>query len=124
MASPCFTTFAWPAPGNVVNQRDALKRFHIHVMRMRLEGIREKNDKINSLFHNRRANLLIPTEGLAGECCDVEAQLGAEYGASRSCREQVVVDETAAVAANPIEEIVLAVVVRDQSNALPGIHQQ
>src|SRR6267378_1211594 len=93
-------------------------------MRMRLKRIRKKDDEVNSLFHDCRADLLIPTEGLACEHRDVEAQLGADYGARRSTREQIVVYETAAIATNPIEEIVPAVVVRDQGNALPGIHQQ
>ncbi len=72
-----------------------------------------KNDEINLRFHNRRADLLISTERLAGKRRDVEAQLGAEYGARRANREQVVVHETVAVATDPIEEVVVAVVVRD-----------
>src|SRR6267378_5365563 len=89
-------------------------------MRMRLKRIRKKDDEVNSLFHDCRADLLIPTEGLAGEPRDVEAQLGAEYGARRSIREQIVVHETAAIATNPIEEIVPAVVVRDQRKRFLG----
>jgi len=70
---------------------------------------RRKNDDVNSLFYNCRADLLISTEGLAGERRDVDAELGDEYGTGRRSREQIVVHETAPVGTNPIEEVLLAV---------------
>jgi hypothetical protein len=109
---------------NVVNHGYTKKRFDVYVVRMRLERIREKDDEINSSLDDRGADLLIATERSAGEASDIETELGREDRARRAGREEIVVQKNASVAANPVEEIVLAVIVSDQSDVLSGVHQK
>jgi hypothetical protein len=90
---------------------------------MRLEGIREKHDKIDPSFHDCRAHLLIATEWATGEASDIEPKLRGDDRARRAGCEEIVVQKDTAVTTSPIEEIVLAVVVSDHGDALSGVHQ-
>ena len=109
--------------GNVVNHSDAEERFDVHVVRMRLERIREKDDEVDPSFHDCRAHLLIPAERPACKAGDIEPELGGEDRARRAGCEEIVVQQDAPVATSPIEEIVLAVIMGDHGDALSGVHQ-
>jgi hypothetical protein len=109
---------------NVVNHGYTKKRLDVYVVRMRLERIREKDDEIDSSLDDRGADLLIATERSAGEASDIETKLRSEDRARRAGCEEIVVQKNASVAANPVEEIVLAVIVSDQSDVLSGVHQK
>ena len=86
---------------------------------MRLEWVREEDHEIDSAVYDCGTDLLISAEWPAGEPGDIQPELGAQYRASRTRREEIVVHEDAAIAPHPVEKVVLPVVVGDQSNMLP-----
>ena len=68
---------------------------------------------------DRGAHLLVAAERAAEEAVDGEAELVGDEAPGRARREQVVLGERAAVEPRPREQVGLAVVVRDQRDALP-----
>ena len=110
--------------GNVVDHRNAKQRLHINVVGMRLERIREEDHEIDSPFYDCRADLLISAEWSTGEPGDIQAKLSAQYRACRACSEQIVVKQDAAIAPDPIHQVVLPVVVSDEGNVFSCVHEQ
>jgi hypothetical protein len=56
--------------GNIPNHRYAQKRFHVWVMRQRLEWVPEENKEINAAFSDAGADLLVAAKRAALESGD------------------------------------------------------
>src|SRR5262245_63150441 len=92
-------------------------------MRMRLERIPEEDDEVDPALGDAGPDLLVAAQGAAQVEIHLEPQLGFEQVAGRARGEQLVALERAAIVASPLQEIVLAIVVGDESDALSLVHR-
>ena len=91
-------------------------------MRMRLEGIPEEDHEVDPAFHDRRAHLLVPAERTAHEAADAKIELGGEEGTGGTGGVEIVLAQGSAVVPRPLEQVSLAVVVRDERDLLANAH--
>src|SRR4051794_8702211 len=107
---------------DVVDDGDAEEGLDVDVVRLRLERIPEEDHEIDAAFGNARPDLLVAAERAREESRDLEIELTGEERAGGTGAEQVVTRECAPVVTRPFEEVDLAIVVRNEGEALARVH--
>jgi hypothetical protein len=107
---------------HVVDDRDPQERLHVHVVGLRLERVPEEDHDVEPPLRHAGADLLVAAHRTAQEPVDVQAELGGDQAAGGAGAVELVPRERAAVEARPVQEVELAVVVRDQRDALAMLH--
>src|SRR5687768_17919337 len=91
-------------------------------MRVRVERIPEKDHEVDATLGDAGAHLLIAAQRATEESGDVEIELGAQNFAGRARGKELVTGECPSVVARPLEQVVLAIVVGDEGDALHVVH--
>jgi len=93
-------------------------------VRLRLQRIPEKDQKVDLPFGDLRADLQVAAERAALHPVNGNAQLALQQPARCACGINLVLDQRCAVEAHPLHQIVLAAVVRHQGDMFLAAHGQ
>ena len=89
---------------------------------MRLQRVPEEDHEIDPALDDGGADLLVAAERAAHEAADPEAELGGQERAGGAGGVEIVLAEGPSVVLCPVEQVRLAVVVRDERDLLAHAH--
>ncbi len=107
---------------DVPHRSQSQQRFHIRIVRHRIEGIPEEDQHVDLPFGNQGAKLLVATHGAGEEAGDGQLGLFAKHGAGGAGGIEVVELELLLAAHDPVQQRGFHVVVSDQCHPLVGCH--
>ena len=107
----------------VVDHGDPQQRLDVHVVGLGLQRVPEEDDDVEAPLGDARADLLVATERPAQEPVDRQAEGVLDDAPGGAGGVELVLLEGAAVEAGPVEQVPLAVVVRDERDPLAIVHR-
>ena len=98
---------------NVPDHGDAEERFHIRIVRVRLQRVPEENEDVDFAFADLRSNLLVPAQRPALQPLHRKIQLRMEQLSCSPRRDELMPCKRLTIELGPSQEILFLVVMRD-----------